>query len=190
MNPVAWASDLTVSSVGRARLLTRALGYFRPDAGRIALAVGLLLTSIGINLLKPWPLAVLVDSVLGNKPYPSWLPGAVQAWSQPGQITAIIAASLVIYLAHSTVCAGHVYLTIGVGLRGLRRVRDEVFGWLQRLSLRYHHGTEAGDIIFRAGTDTCAFQILFQEGLLVVLSAILIYVEASGALAPFIYTIF
>ncbi|PYN50041.1 MAG: hypothetical protein DME00_07100 [Candidatus Rokuibacteriota bacterium] len=171
MNPVAWASDLTVSSVGRARLLTRALGYFRPDAGRIALAVGLLLTSIGINLLKPWPLAVLVDSVLGNKPYPSWLPGAVQAWSQPGQITAIIAASLVIYLAHSTVCAGHVYLTIGVGLRGLRRVRDEVFGWLQRLSLRYHHGTEAGDIIFRAGTDTCAFQILFQEGLLIVVSA-------------------
>ncbi len=171
MNPVTWASYLTVSSFARARLLTRALGYFRPDAGRIALAVGLLLTSIGINLLKPWPLAVLVDSVLGNKPYPSWLPGAVQAWSQPGQITAIIAASLVIYLAHSTVCAGHVYLTIGVGLRGLRRVRDEVFGWLQRLSLRYHHGTEAGDIIFRAGTDTCAFQILFQEGLLIVVSA-------------------
>jgi ATP-binding cassette, subfamily B, bacterial len=171
MNPAAWASDLTSPSLARLRLLARALGYFRPDAGRIGLAVGLLLVNIGINLLKPWPLAILVDSVLGNKPYSTWLPSQVGAWAQPAQITAIIAASLVIYLAHSAVCAGHVYLSIGIGLRGLRRVRDDVFGWLQRLSLRYHHGTVAGDIIFRAGTDTCAFQILFQEGLLIVVSA-------------------
>jgi ATP-binding cassette subfamily B protein len=171
MKPVAWTSDLTSSSVAGFRLLARALAYFRPDAGRMGLAVGLLLVSIGINLLKPWPLAILVDSVLGNRPYPAWLPSQVPAWTQPAQITAIIAASLVIYLVHSAVCAGHVYLAIGIGLRGLRRVRDDVFGWLQRLSLRYHHGTVAGDIIFRAGTDTCAFQILFQEGLLIVVSA-------------------
>ncbi len=171
MKPRAWTSDLTSSSVARFRLLARALGYFRPDGGRIGLSVGLLLAGIGINLLKPWPLAILVDSVLGNKPYPAWLPSQVLAWAQPGQITAIIGASLVLYLAHSAVCAGHVYLTIGIGLRGLRRVRDDVFGWLQRLSLRYHHGTVAGDIIFRAGTDTCAFQTLFQEGLLTVVSA-------------------
>ncbi len=170
MNPVARASDLT-SSVARLRAVVRALGYFRPDAGRIGLAVGLLLVSIGINLLKPWPLAIIVDSVLGNKPYPTWLPGQMRAWAQPGQLTAIIAASLALHLAYAAVGAGHVYLSIGVGLRGLRRVRDDVFGWLQRLSLRYHHGTEAGDIIFRAGTDTCAFQILFQQGLLIVVSA-------------------
>jgi ABC-type multidrug transport system fused ATPase/permease subunit len=141
MKLAAWASDLTSSSVARLRLLVRALGYFRPDSGRIGLAIGLLLASIGINLLKPWPLAILVDSVLGSKPYPTWLPSQVREWAQPGQITAIIAASLVIYMAHSAVCAGHVYLTIGIGLRGLRRVRDDVFGWLQRLSLRYHHRT-------------------------------------------------
>ena len=171
MNSAAWASDVTSSFVARLCLLARALGYFRPDAGRVGLAVGFLLASIGINLLKPWPLAILVDSILGSKPYPAWLPSQVPAWTQPAQITAIIAASLAIYLAHSAVCAGHVYLSIGIGLRGLRRVRDDVFGWLQRLSLRYHHGTVAGDIIFRAGTDTCAFQVLFQEGLLIVVSA-------------------
>ena len=162
MNPAAWA---------RLRLLVRALGYFRPDAGRIGLSVGLLLAGIAINLLKPWPLAILVDSVLGNKPFPTWLPSQLTDWAQPAQLTAIVAASLALHLTHSAVCAGHVYVTIGVGLRGLRRVRDEVFGWLQRLSLRYHQGTEAGDVIFRAGTDTCAFQTLFQQGLLIVVSA-------------------
>jgi ATP-binding cassette subfamily B protein len=165
MNP------MTAVALAHLRQLVRALGYFQPDARRIGLAVALLLASIGINLLKPWPLAILVDSVLGTKPFPTWLPSQLTEWAQPAQITVIIAASLALHLTHSAVCAGHVYVTIGVGLRGLRRVRDEVFGWLQRLSLRYHHGTEVGDVIFRAGTDTNAFQILFQQGLLIVVSA-------------------
>ena len=170
MDTTGGTRDLT-SSVGRLRQLLRALGYFRPDAGRIALSLGLLLLGIGLNLLKPWPLALLVDSILGGKPYPGWLPDAARAWGQPAQLTAVIAASLALHLAHAAACAGHAYLSIGVGLRGLRRVRDDVFGWLQRLSLRYHHGTEAGDIIFRAGTDTCAFQTLFLQGLLTFISA-------------------
>jgi len=161
----------STGSIARLRQLARALSYFRPDGGRIALAMGLLVASIGINLLKPWPLAILVDSVLGSKPYPAWLPSQMTEWSQAAQLVAIVAASLVLHLTHSAVCAGHVYLSINVGLRGLRRVRDEVFGWLQRLSLRYHHGTEAGDVMFRAGTDTGAFQVLFQQGLLIVVSA-------------------
>jgi ATP-binding cassette subfamily B protein/subfamily B ATP-binding cassette protein MsbA len=170
MNLIGRSQDSS-SSVGRFRQLLRALGYFRPDAGRIATTLGLLLLSIGLNLLKPWPLALLVDSVLGSKPYPVWLPDGVRSWGQPAQITAIVAVALVLHLVHAASCAGHVYLSIGVGLRGLRRVRDEVFGWLQRLSLRYHHGTEAGDIIFRAGTDTCAFQTLFLQGFLIFVSA-------------------
>ena len=160
-----------ISSVGRLRQLLRALGYFRPDGGRIAVSLGLLLLGIGLNLLKPWPLALLVDSVLGSKPFPEWLPGEALTWGQPVQLTAIVAASLGLHLIHAAACAGHAYLSIGVGLRGLRRVRDDVFGWLQRLSLRYHHGTEAGDIIFRAGTDTCAFQTLYLQGLLPLISA-------------------
>jgi ATP-binding cassette subfamily B protein/subfamily B ATP-binding cassette protein MsbA len=170
MNTAGWSRDVT-SPVGRFRQLIRALGYFRPDAGRVALTLGLLLFSIGLNLLKPWPLALLVDSILGAKPYPEWFPEAMRTWGHPAQLTAIVAASLALHLVHASACAGHVYLSIGVGLRGLRRVRDDVFGWLQRLSLRYHHGTEAGDIIFRAGTDTVAFQTLFLQGLLTFISA-------------------
>ncbi len=170
MTPAAWTRDVA-ASIARFRHLLRALGYFRPDAGRIGLTLSLLILSIGLNLLKPWPLALLVDSVLGSRPYPGWLPDGVSDWSQAAQITALVGAGLALHLVHAAACAGHVYVSIGVGLRGLRRVRDDVFGWLQRLSLRYHHGTEAGDIIFRAGTDTCAFQSLFLHGLLIFVSA-------------------
>ena len=101
--------------------------------------MGLLLLSIGLNLLKPWPLALLVDSVLGSKPYPAWLPEGIQYWGHPAQITAIVAASLVLHLVHAASCAGHVYLSIGVGLRGLRRVRDEVFGDRKSTRLNSSH---------------------------------------------------
>src|SRR6266446_4298821 len=124
MDTAGGTRDLT-SSVGRFRQLLRALSYFRPDAGRIALALGLLLLGIGLNLLKPWPLALLVDSILGSKPYPGWLPGEVRGWGQAAQLTAIIGASLALHLVHAGVCSGHVYLSIGVGLRGLRRVRAD-----------------------------------------------------------------
>jgi len=172
-----------VTALGRFRQLVRALGYFRPDAGRVGVTLGLLLLSIGLNLLKPWPLAILVDSVLGSKAYPAWLPSAVHGWSAPAQITALIGLALALHLVHAAACAGHVYLSINVGLRGLRRVRDDVFGWLQRLSLRYHHGTEAGDIIFRAGTDTVAFQTLFLQGLLIFVSAVGTLVFMAVAMA-------
>ena len=106
----------------------RALNYFRPDFARIALVVVLLLVSIGLNVLKPWPLAVIVDSVLGQKPYPSWLPAKVTGWDQATQLTALISALLALHLGHALVSAAQLYLSIGVGLRGLCRVRNEVFG--------------------------------------------------------------
>ena len=152
--------------------LVRGLGYFRPDWPRVSVCLGLLVVSIGLNLLKPWPLAILVDSVLGSKAFPSWVPAEMTHWQPTGQLTVLIGVSLLLHLAHAATCGGHVYLSINIGLRGLRRVRDEVFGWLQRLSLRFHHGTQAGDIIFRAGNDTTAFQTLFQQGFLISLSAV------------------
>src|SRR6185503_11641569 len=103
---------------------------------------------------------------------PSWVPQKLTHWNQASQLTAIIAMLVALHLGHAVVSAVQLYLAISVGLRGLRRVRNDVFGWLQRLSLRFHHGTQAGDIIFRAGTDTCAFQALFQQGLLIFITAI------------------
>jgi ATP-binding cassette subfamily B protein/subfamily B ATP-binding cassette protein MsbA len=153
------------------KIFLRALAYYRSDASRIGFVLGLLLTSIVMNVLKPWPMALLVDNVLAQKPFPHWVPQAVTQRDHPAQLALLIGALLALHLGHATISGIQLYVSIGVGLRGLRRVRNDVFGWLQRLSLRFHHGSEAGDIIFRAGTDTCAFQTIFQQGLLVCVTA-------------------
>src|SRR5205809_7295647 len=94
--------------------LLRALKYFRADGWRIALVVILLFISIGLNVLKPWPLALLVDSVLGQKPYPSWVPKEWLAWGEPARLAALIGALLALHLGHATVSAVQLYLSIGI----------------------------------------------------------------------------
>ena len=77
--------------------LLRALQYFRPDASRIAFVFALLLLSVGANLLKPWPLALIVDCVIGEKPLPAWLGEwgghAAKAWGRRGMTTTTLAAT-------------------------------------------------------------------------------------------------
>lgn len=151
--------------------LRRALQFFRPERARIAGVSVLMLAGIGANLLKPWPMAVLVDSVLGTKA----LPAALQAWSndKPALIVLLAVVTAVLHLLHGGLSALQNYLAIDIGLRGLRRVRNEVFGWLQRLSLRFHQGRNTGDLIHRAAWDTYSFQTLFQQGLMTSASAAL-----------------
>ena len=115
------------------KALLRALSYFRPDAGRIGVVLVLLLVSVGLNVLKPWPFALLVDNVLGKKPYPSWAPETVKTWNALTQITAIALALLAVSFLQALCSAVQTYVSTDVGLRGLRRVRNDVYGWLQRV---------------------------------------------------------
>ncbi|MBI5801180.1 MAG: ABC transporter ATP-binding protein [Verrucomicrobia bacterium] len=151
--------------------LLRALQFFRPERARIAGVLALMLAGIGANLLKPWPMAVLVDSVLGSKA----LPAALQSWSNDkATLIALLAgATVLLHLLQGGLNATQNFLAISVGLRGLRRVRNEVFGWLQRLSLRFHQGHNTGDLIHRAAWDTFSFQTLFQQGMMTSASAAL-----------------
>jgi len=144
--------------------LFRALKFFRPERARLVGVFALMLAGIGANLLKPWPMAVLVDSVLGTKA----LPVALQSWS--GEKSALIAllagATIALHLLQGGFNATQNFLAISIGLRGLRRVRNEVFGWLQRLSFRFHQDRSSGDLIHRAAWDTYSFQTLFQQGMM------------------------
>jgi len=153
--------------------LWRALHFFRADWPLVVAAFGLLLLSVAANLLKPWPLALIVDSVLGDKEFPAWLADVMRGLSQAGRVGLLGAAVLVAHFGQGALAAGQNYLLIKVGLRGLARVREALFGWLLRLSVRFHQGANQGDLIYRATWDTYAFQTLFQHGLFTFITATL-----------------
>lgn len=144
--------------------LRRAITFFGPDWPRILLVLLAIMIGAGLNLLKPWPVALIVDSVLGDKAAPAWLDNLTS--NKAGIVTLLCGAVAVLHIAHGLISAIGNYLSIAVGLRGLRRVRNQLFDQLQRLSLRFFHGQAAGDLIYRASWDTYSFQTLFQQGLI------------------------
>ncbi|MDB6109742.1 MAG: Lipid export ATP-binding/permease protein MsbA [Pedosphaera sp.] len=153
--------------------LFRALHYFRPDASRIGLVGLLLFLSTAAGLLKPWPVAIIVDSVLGDKPRPSWLASWTGNASKDSLLLFLSGATLLIHLSQGALSSAQNYLSIAIGLRGLRRVRDEVFARLERLSLNFYQGSKTGDLVYRSAWDTYSFQTLFQQGLISFFTALL-----------------
>jgi ATP-binding cassette subfamily B protein/subfamily B ATP-binding cassette protein MsbA len=150
----------------------RALHFFRPDSARISVVLLLGMVSIAANVLKPWPVALVVDSVLGNKPWPEWLP----AQGDGSAASKIVFLTLVLFGIHALqglLSAAQNFTAIQIALRGLTRVRSLVFATLQRLSLRFHQSTRVGDLVYRASWDTYSFQTLFQQGALTFLNAFL-----------------
>ncbi len=151
--------------------LLRAFAYFRPDAPRLALVFFIMLASTVLNVLKPWPLALIVDSVLGTKSVPSAIENF--AANKTGLLAILCGMVFVLHFAQGGFSALQNFLSIKIGLRGLTRVRNELFARLQRLSLRFYQGANSGDLIYRASWDTYAFQSLFQQGMITFATAFL-----------------
>lgn len=153
------------------KTLLRALHYFRPELPLLGGVFVLMLLATGANLLKPWPLALIVDSVLGEQPMPGWIERWLPAGDKAAQVAALALLVFGLHLVQGGLNALHNFISIKIGLRGLARVRNEVFDRLQRLSLRFHQGQNTGELIHRAAWDTFAFQTLFQQGVVTLLAA-------------------
>ncbi len=150
--------------------LLRVLKYFRSDVARIAAVFGLMLLNVGLNVLKPWPVALLIDSVLGGKPWPGQSAPIPYA-DKPRFAMMVSVAILFVYFAQGFFAAFQNYYSIQISLRGLTRLREELFDRLLRLSLRFHQKMSAGDLIYRATWDSYSVQTLFQQGLITIAAA-------------------
>jgi ATP-binding cassette subfamily B protein len=151
----------------------RVAEFYLPDLPRIAGAVALMLLSVGANLLKPWPLAWIVDSVLGSKPLPGWVESFVAGADQAARLGIFAGIILALHAGQGALAALQNFTSIKAGLNALARVRTQLFARLQTLSLRFYHRADQGDLIYRSTWDTYAFQTLFQQGVITFLNAFL-----------------
>lgn len=132
----------------------------------LAVAATMLLQA-GLEVLKPWPMKVLVDGVLDDKPLPpalaraaEWLPGA---GSRDGLLAWSIAATVVLFLLGWLLGLASAYANIGFGQRMVYDLAADLFGRLQRLSLRFHNHQPVGDSIRRVTADS-GFVATILEG--------------------------
>ncbi len=153
------------------RQIWRIWSYFRPDRTRLIVSVGLLALSTAAGLLKPWPLAIIVDCILGNQPLPEPWAGWVSAATPTASLARLVSAMAFLYAAHALLVAVQSGTVIQLGLRGLGRVRTAVYDWLLRLPLGQWNALPQGEVLYRATWDTYSFQTLFTQGLFGLLGA-------------------
>ena len=63
-------------------LLRKALRYARPYWHLVLGSILMIAATSALSLLAPWPLAIIVDSVLGSKPLPHLVPHFVGTLSR------------------------------------------------------------------------------------------------------------
>src|SRR5688500_3241853 len=147
------------------RIYKRAFAYFREDAGKIALSAVLIVLSTLAAMLQPFPLMLLVNSVMDNKEKLHWSYRAaysVLPENGPKQIAALAAAALVLRLTQEALQVWQGALKVRISYNGLLRVRRDLFRQFQRLSLAYHRSHPQGDAINRIVHNTSGVQSAFN----------------------------
>lgn len=150
----------------------RVLRYFRDDVPRISGALALMLLSVAASVAKPWPVAIILDSLIGEKPLPDWIPEGLRGQGIGFQIGFFAALVFVLHALQGVFASGQNFLSIQAGLSALARIRNQLFAWMQKLSLAFYQRASQGDLIYRATWDTYALQTLFQHGFFKFLSAL------------------
>ena len=143
-----------MSPRGRASLYSRLVPYLWPHRAQIALYLCLTLVIAGAELLSPWPMKLLVDSVVGNEPLPGslrslWSPGA----DKLGLLVAVVAGGLALKLLVSVVRIGTSFISVRMRQRVVLDLKCLLFDHLQKQSLSFYDTRRLGDIVARVNND-------------------------------------
>jgi ATP-binding cassette subfamily B protein/subfamily B ATP-binding cassette protein MsbA len=144
------------------RPLWRLLLYVRPHARSLALVLACTALTIALEVLRPWPVKVLVDHVLADHPLPAWLAAALAPWpggADRGVLLAAAAlATVAIFLAGTLASTVATVLSVRVGQRMVYDLAADLFLHVQRLSLHFHRRRPVGDTITRVTQDPYCLQ--------------------------------
>lgn len=143
------------------RFYLRALSYFRPDWPLIAVWMLCIGIATGVGLLTAWPMAILIDSVLGTSSPQNLFHRVFLAplpESRLGQIIGLAVIGLLLKLAIDALNVCQTIVCNQINYNGLLRVRCDLYRKLQSLNLAYHRAQAQGDAIYRLSTDTLGCQ--------------------------------
>ncbi|BBX66671.1 protein-tyrosine-phosphatase [Mycolicibacterium psychrotolerans] len=138
------------------------LDLLRPYRWLVAGIFAVLCVQIAMGLAAPWPLKVVLDSVVGDHPLPGWLHGLLQPilGGESRMHIAGLAAIMVIAIAVIAAIATYVanYLTETVGQRVGNDLRTRAYHHLQQLSLSYFDTHRVGPILSTLTDDVDTIQ--------------------------------
>jgi ATP-binding cassette, subfamily B, bacterial len=123
--------------------------YLRPYWRIAVAAVTATLLLVAVGLLVPWPMKILVDSVLGNEPLPPVVARTLTA--VPDKFTMLVitvTAGFVIALLGGLLNVLTTYLKTKLEIAMTLDFRSDLFQQAQRLSMAYHDQRRSGMVIY------------------------------------------
>ena len=142
--------------------------YLKPYWPAFSFALGQVLFISALELLKPWPLKIIIDNVLSGKPLP-W--GPAVGWSPHRLLLFSCIGLVIVYVVLGGLNILNNYTTIRIGQGMVNDLRRDLYSHLQRLSLSFYHRQQLGDLMYRITADTMGIQTLTMNGLFAILSA-------------------
>jgi ABC-type multidrug transport system fused ATPase/permease subunit len=166
------------AKVGAAFHVWRRLFVFmQPFRLRLLVGVVVVQVAAGTEALKPWPLKVVIDQVLGGvkkgssgkaKPpdWPFWLPQWFSAPDHKGWLLFCCAAAVLLLALISGLCTYMSDLELAdIGQRVTNKVRNTALDRMLVQSLTWHERHRRGDLNLRLISDTSALRVLLIDGL-------------------------
>jgi ATP-binding cassette subfamily B protein len=141
----------------------------RPHAKILTIAVVAVMIEGAANLAEPWPLKIVLDTVLKARPDTGWLHQAIFSAVGTDKIAILRFAALAVLLIAAVGAASTYaerYLTTSVGQHLMHDLRQTLYSHIQRLSLDYHDRKYTGDLISRLTSDIDSIQSFIASGLL------------------------
>jgi ABC-type multidrug transport system fused ATPase/permease subunit len=155
------------------RRTRKALSHFapflKPRKKGLFLALVLLLLETATSLAQPWPLALILDYVLGTETIP--LPFGGQTL-----LIGIAVLLVVISTASRAITAFRRYLLSKLGQETVFDMRDALYRKVHDLGLDYHGTRRTGDTITRVTSDVKEVRSLLVDSIVEVGSSFLILI--------------
>lgn len=136
----------------------RLLGYLKPYAGRMALAIVALLASSGLGLVFPLVIVRLLESVTQIKSY--------------GPLNTLAGALVAIFLLQAAVSFVQSYLLTYIGEHIVYDLRTSLYTHLQRLSLDFYAARRVGEIVSRLSSDVTQMRAMLTTNVTTLLSQV------------------
>lgn len=134
----------------------------------IFLAAFCIIGSTLTSLIVPWPMKLIFDQILLDKPLPAfWQP--LQPWLHGGSEQALwllCASMIAIALCKGVFSYYQLFLTSRIGYLLVYTLRGELFDHLQRLSLSFHSTTPSGELLSKLTSDTNTLKDVYADSAL------------------------
>jgi ATP-binding cassette subfamily B protein len=154
----------------------RLLRYIWPHWRGLLLVLLTMLLVIGLEVLRPWPTKLLVDSVLGQQPLPPAVLAVLSALPGPAGVQGLLlwvcVSTVLIFLVGTLMSMVSTVASVTYGQRMTYDLGADLFLHLQRLSLLFHCRRPVGDTIARVTGDPYCMQTLVSATLLPLLQGI------------------